>query len=695
MKNHDLEKIENISMVHIPFNEEGIRQLKQQTFGIDWPVVYLISNKEKNEMYVGQTHRAVSRLNDHFKDEQRKYLKDFYIINDNEANKSVVLDVESLLIRYLYADGKYLQNKNDGEADHNYFDKDRRENKIKIIWEKLKEYKLVTQDLIELKNSDLFKYSPYTALTEDQFVIAESIFKNIQDKKNNTFIINGGAGTGKTILALYLIKMLKERQDTKDFNIGLVVSMTSLRNTLKKVVKNIKSLKTIDIIGPSDVVKKDYDILVVDESHRLKTRKNNSNMGAFDNTNRKLGIDIYQGTHLHWIMQKSKYQIFFYDKEQNVIPGDIGHDLFTSTIKKCISYQLNTQLRVAGGDIYINNIKNIFSNNDFKINDFKNYDFKIFDNIKEMIDLIKIKDRENGLCRMVAGYAWEWLSKKDKSRFDIEIQNTKLIWNTTNDNWIYSKNAINEIGCIHTVQGYDLNYAGVIIGPELSYDFDNKTFVVKKELYKDINGKKSIKSNEELLGYVLNIYKVLLTRAIRGTYIYICDENLRKYITKEFFKENNLIKEIKEKNIVSPYIIKSFITRNIELYDSVGCGDTRTADSTPLETLLVRDNIMYKGRKYFALRAKGDSMNKKGINDGDLVLCRKDYHPVDGNIVVALIGEDAILKEYKTKGGNIILKPHSTNIKHKEIVVTPYDDEVMIQGIFVKVLKRGEDYKEI
>ena len=98
----DLEKNENISLIHMPFNQEGFDQLKMTDFGLDWPIVYLIKNNE--DMYVGETNSAINRLLTHYKDEKRKHLKDFYIVNDLEANKSIVLDVESLLIRYLSAD---------------------------------------------------------------------------------------------------------------------------------------------------------------------------------------------------------------------------------------------------------------------------------------------------------------------------------------------------------------------------------------------------------------------------------------------------------------------------------------------------------------------------------------------------------------------------------------------------------------
>lgn len=110
----------------------------------------------------------------------------------------------------------------------------------------------------------------------------------------------------------------------------------------------------------------------------------------------------------------------------------------------------------------------------------------------------------------------------------------KLIWNSTAKGWVNSPNAINEIGCIHTVQGYDLNYVGVIIGPEFSYDFNNNKFIVNKDRYFDSNGRKGISDELELEGYIKNIYKTLLTRGIEGTYLYIVDDNLRKHFKNVF-----------------------------------------------------------------------------------------------------------------------------------------------------------------
>jgi len=143
---------------------------------------------------------------------------------------------------------------------------------------------------------------------------------------------------------------------------------------------------------------------------------------------------------------------------------------------------------------------------------------------------IKEKDKKHGLSRMVAGYAWPWHTKTGAKDYDIEIDGYKAVWNSTATDWVNSPNAINEVGCIHTVQGYDLNYVGVIIGQEFGYDPEKKKFFVDKEKYLDRNGRAGITDPTELEQYIKNIYKTILTRGIRGTFVYVCDEGLRIYL---------------------------------------------------------------------------------------------------------------------------------------------------------------------
>ena len=122
----------------------------------------------------------------------------------------------------------------------------------------------------------------------------------------------------------------------------------------------------------------------------------------------------------------------------------------------------------------------------------KNYDLILFSSLTEMIEEIKKKNNKVGLSRLIAGYAWPWISKKDKSLFDIKIDNLELQWNGENIDWINSPNSINEVGCIHTTQGYDLNYSGIIFGNEITYNKNTNRIEIIEENYFDKYGKQSV-----------------------------------------------------------------------------------------------------------------------------------------------------------------------------------------------------------
>src|SRR3989338_8892423 len=269
-----------------PFEKDKFNQIKNYEFGRNWPVVYIIENRK--EIYIGQTNGVYSRSKQHYENPERSKLENIHIITDDEYNKSATSDIEAWLIEYMSGDGKFLlQNGNGGLQNHNYYDRERYKAKFELIWERLRQMSLVEKDLVQIRNSDLFKYSPYKSLTEDQIIVARNLYKNIKSGLQKTFIINGKPGTGKTILAVYLIKYLKEQEDTKHFEIALVVPMTQLRGTIRKVFSKVKGLKPDMVIGPNDVTKKKYDILIVDEAHRLKQRKNITNYASFDSTNKK------------------------------------------------------------------------------------------------------------------------------------------------------------------------------------------------------------------------------------------------------------------------------------------------------------------------------------------------------------------------------------------------------------------------
>ncbi len=539
------------------FERENFHQIKNFKFGKNWPVVYVL--EDKKEIYIGQSVNVHSRSKQHYENPERAKLKQIHIISDEEFNISAAFDIEAWLIQYIAADEKFIiQNSNGGLKNHNYYDKVKYKAKFEIAWEHLRQMGLAKNTLEDIKNSDLFKYSPYKSLTEDQFTVARQIFKDIKNNEFNTFIVNGKPGTGKTILATYLFKYLKEQEETKHMKIGLVVPMGSLRETIGKVFSKIKGLKSSMVIGPNDVVRKDYDLLIVDESHRLQRRKGIMGYGAFDIVSAKLKLDK-EATQLDWIMKSSKNQIFFYDENQSVKPADIRAEDFRKLNAK--KYEINTQMRVEAGEDYVKFIEDVFDLRVPQNIKFHNYDFRVFDNADEMVDEIKVKDRKHKLARVVAGYAWPWHTnpkKKSTQNYDIEIGDLKLIWNSVAKDWVNSPNAINEVGCIHTVQGYDLNYVGVIIGPEFLYDPINKKFKVDREKYFDINGRNGITDPNELERYIINIYKTLLTRGIKGTYIYIVDENLKNYFKDivgqelEIDIKQNIQESYNRKRVFSP-----------------------------------------------------------------------------------------------------------------------------------------------
>jgi len=512
------------------YKQTELEALKEYRYGINWPIIYIL--EDGKEAYIGQAGNSHKRAKQHMKREERSKLDNMYIIADDEYNTSATLDIESLLIRYVAGDGSLqLQNKNSGITNANYYDKERYQAKFEVIWKDLLKLKLVKKSLLQIKNSDLFKYSPYKALNEDQLVVIHNLLKQIESNSENPHLVSGEPGTGKTIVATYLMKLLQTEKRFKHLTVGLVIPMTSLRKTLKKVFKSIKGLNAGMVIGPNDVVKKEYDILIVDEAHRLQRRVNLTNYASFDQINKNLDLNEKTGTQLDWIIKSSKHQILFYDKYQSIKPADIQYN---EVQKYHFEYhELTSQMRIEGGDDYIKYIQNIFDINQDKRINFYNYDLKLFDNIQEMVDLIKEHDQEFGLSRLLAGYAWKWKTKdKDFEGHDIVINNTKLKWNSVTKDWVNSLNAINEVGCIHTIQGYDLNYAGVIIGPEISYDKAKNKIVIDKHKYLDFNGKRAISDPRELEVYIKNIYKTLLTRGIKGTYIYVVDEELREYLGK-------------------------------------------------------------------------------------------------------------------------------------------------------------------
>jgi DUF2075 family protein len=194
-------------------------------------------------------------------------------------------------------------------------------------------------------------------------------------------------------------------------------------------------------------------------------------------------------------------------------------------------------MRVKGGKTYLDLARALISDDPpTSIPDLQDYEFELFDGLGAMHQRIRERDAEHGLARLVAGYAWKWRSKNKSGLHDIELDGVALDWNVSDVDWIASKTSLEEVGSIHTVQGYDLNYAGVIIGGDLRIDPETGRLVADRKNYFDAKGKADNKmrgqttSDDDLLRYITNVYRVLLTRGMRGTYLYVVDPLLRQRV---------------------------------------------------------------------------------------------------------------------------------------------------------------------
>ena len=586
---------------HFTFDENGLAQLKGYDKGINWPVVYFIHDEEN--LYIGETTSAAVRMNQHLKNEEKKKLKCIEIIFDGSYNKSVILDYEQRLIKYCSVDGRFKRiiNKNKGQqAIHDYYQREQYRGQFRVLWKELINKNLAKNSLDIIENDNIFKFSPYNALNGEQNEVSICIINDIIDtfesNRKGVSLVNGCAGTGKTVLAISIInsivnainiddnlldskaenfeddidegkreallrlkRHISVNRGGKPFKVGFVFPMPGIRATIKRVFKDCgNGLVGQMVIGPMDVVKNEYDILFVDESHRLSKRKNLTGYKSFDDTCRRLGLEPNEANQLDWIMQSAKHVVLFYDQTQTVKSSDLSHEEYQRTLQKynypTQYYKLETQMRCEGGDSYIQYVKDVMSCVRKDREKIENYDFFNFDDANTLIESIRKKDDEMGLCKTVAGFSWDWKTKpnnkpKDdmeyyntlvqKGEYDILIGENKYIWNLTNDSWVTRQDSHNTIGCIHTTQGYDMNYVGVIFGKEIDYDFDKNSIKVNLEEYKDSKVKAGT-DEKTLTELIINTYTTILARGIKGCYVYACNPNMQKYLKEYILPANDV-----------------------------------------------------------------------------------------------------------------------------------------------------------
>ena len=370
-------------------------------------------------------------------------------------------------------------------------------------------------------------------LLDEQVVAYNTICRELEkiDRKK-TIIVKGGPGTGKSVISFKVLHKLIDRR----LNAKFVAPNEAFREVMVKklVASKVDKAKNIKpLFGGSGVFfgvpLNAYDVLVVDEAHRLKGK------GAF----------MYKGDNqIKDIIHASRLNVFFVDDTQKIVPVDIGS---VSEIRKAaeeegsevVEMELKAQFRCSGAEGFVNWVTHTLQIEDtanYEGWDQEEYEFRIFEDPNDLYETIRRKnDETNNNARMVAGFAWDWSEDVNAAVDDVTIpeKNFRMPWNARNQRALFAvkEDSVNQVGCIHTVQGLEFDYVGVIIGNDMKYDPDTHSILVEFDEYKDKSGKKGLKKQQDrLTQYVKQIYKVLMSRGRYGCYVYCRDENLKKYL---------------------------------------------------------------------------------------------------------------------------------------------------------------------
>lgn len=379
-------------------------------------------------------------------------------------------------------------------------------------------------------------------MIDNQKVVYEYALRNAIDtvstNDKNVMIVRGGPGTGKSVLAVNLLVELNNRNMTCFYVTKNAAPRSVYANKLRGDYTQTYINHLFQGSGSFiDEERNKLDCLVVDEAHRL-----NAKSGMFQNKGEN---------QIKEIINAAKFSIFFIDENQKVTLKDIGsEDLIRRFAKEqgagIYTFDLDSQFRCNGSDGYIawlDRILDIKDTANFDIDGF-DYDFRVLDNPNEVRRLIEEKNKINNKSRIVAGYCWNWISegKNNSNIHDIQIPeyNFEMSWNLGNSTtWAIDSESVNEVGCIHTCQGLEFDYVGVIIGDDLRYENNHIVTDYTKRAKTDtsLNGIKKIAkeqgqetANKIADNIIKNTYRTLMTRGMKGCYVYCTNKELAEYL---------------------------------------------------------------------------------------------------------------------------------------------------------------------
>ncbi|KAA8374906.1 DUF2075 domain-containing protein [Leuconostoc carnosum] len=567
----------NLIMTAIDYSSDGIIKFEKNernTILSNYPTLYLgvgqklnqYSGQTKQLVYVGEASSIVRRTMEHLRssDDKLNAIKSdsdgekekLYIIGHTKFNKSATLELEQMFMNYLLGDKKFekiYNGRNNGLSIDFYGREAYRTGIFPEIWERLYKQKVVSS-IRDIRNSALFANSPFKSLSRQQeqakneigLVIAETL---VNGANNKVIKIQGLAGSGKTVLMSQLFydiwrnpypvlnDDLKTQHTSKTV---LLVRHEQQRRTYEQIAKKLNMGSDVVMDVPRFINEgKMVDVLLVDEAHLLWS----GNYGRVNKNQWKPDlIALHELARTLVVVYDPKQVISARSKvENNVDLFNLLNGLDTKTV------YLDDQWRIQANQEtqkWIKDLAHFEKNSLVTIPDDEAYDIKFFDEAKAFKEAIKIKNQDDGLSRIVATYDWQYSQKsrpKDGKYWTVNFGTEVMPWNLELSEvqeaqkkqipWQEINESIGEVGSDFTVQGIDLNYVGVILGPsiiwneksnslDINADFSYDHLKIRKE-----NGNYNTIENKAFLKNVVNI---LLTRGVHGTYIYAVNNELRQ-----------------------------------------------------------------------------------------------------------------------------------------------------------------------
>lgn len=387
---------------------------------------------------------------------------------------------------------------------------------------------------------EVIKGLPAYVLLDEQQVVYEKVMAQAQmgfhDRRKTVLIVRGGPGTGKSVIALNLMSDLL----LKGFNAHYATGSKAFTETLRKIIGSRGSIQFKYFNSYMEAEAGAVDVLICDEAHRIRETSNNRFTPKTQRSSRP---------QVEELLDAAQVLVCFVDDKQVVRPNEIGSaDLIAEAARnrggQVIDLELQAQFRCAGSDGFVN-----WVNNTLGIERTANvlwdstdaFDFQIFDSPEGLDAAIRAKAAEGNSARMTAGFCWPWSKPNSDGTLveDVEIGQYRRPWNAKTDSgrlakgipsaslWAFDPGGIEQIGCIYTAQGFEFDYVGVIVGPDLRYSFDHQAWEGHKSESHDSVVKRS---KEAFASLVKNSYRVLLSRGLKGCYVHFMDKETERFV---------------------------------------------------------------------------------------------------------------------------------------------------------------------